>query len=44
VKFAYSGPDYRDGLDTSVHVVARADLAPASGGVSATILLGWNAF
>ncbi|HEY7372816.1 MAG TPA: hypothetical protein VIF57_11690 [Polyangia bacterium] len=44
VKLAHHERDYGDGLDTSVHVVARADLAAATGGVSATILLGWNAF
>jgi hypothetical protein len=44
VKFAHAERDYGDGLDTSLHVAARAHVAPTTGRLSTTILLGWNLF
>jgi hypothetical protein len=44
VKFAHGGTNYGDGLDTSLHAVVRADLAPTTGQISGMLLFGWNLF
>jgi hypothetical protein len=44
VKFAHYNDANRD-IDTSLHLLARAEIAPETGHVrGATILLGWNLF
>jgi len=43
VKFAHAFNDNIFGFDSSMHLLARADVAPESGHVrAATLLLGWN--
>jgi hypothetical protein len=44
VKFAHADHAYTDGIDTSLHLLARADVAPSTRHLSTTILLGWNLF
>jgi hypothetical protein len=45
VKFAQILDEPRAGLEISLHLLARAEIAPESGRVrGATFLLGWNLF
>jgi hypothetical protein len=45
VKFAHLDLGNDATIDPSLHLLARADIAPASGGVrGATILVGWNLY
>jgi hypothetical protein len=44
VKFAHA-EDGDGAIDLSSHLLARAEIAPDSGGIrGATVLLGWNVF
>jgi hypothetical protein len=42
VKFAHAEPD--SDIDMSLHLLARAEITPASGVRGTTVLLGWNFF
>jgi hypothetical protein len=43
VKFLHLDKPYADGIDPSLHLLIRADVAPESGRVrGGTVLLGWN--
>jgi hypothetical protein len=45
VKFAHAERGDGDDFDASLHLIARAEIAPESGHVrGATVLLGWNLF
>jgi hypothetical protein len=45
IKFLHSADGPRYGADPSLHLLARAEIAPRSGELrGATVLLGWNVF
>jgi hypothetical protein len=45
VKFLHLAQEQSDGLDASLHLLVRADVAPETGRIrAATILLGWNLY
>jgi hypothetical protein len=45
VKFLHLAQEESDGIDASLHMLVRADVAPETGRIrAATILLGWNLY